>query len=121
MSKDHISQIKQKLGISGVLSEEYVWYTRGNEELGVSGAQIDLLIDRRDRVINICEMKFSINEFVIDKAYDMSLRNKLESFRRETNCRKTLQTTMITTHGVKQGKYSGFIQSQITLNDLFHK
>ena len=121
LCKDHISQIKQKLGISGVLSEEYVWYTQENEELGISGAQIDLLIDRRDRVINICEMKFSINEFVIDKAYDMSLRNKLESFRRETNCRKTLQTTMITTYGVKQGKYSGFIQSQITLDDLFAK
>ena len=119
LCKDHIPQIKRKLGISGVLSEESIWYTSGNEDLGTAGAQIDLLIERRDRVINICEMKFSINEFAIDKSYDMSLRNKLESFRRATNCRQSLQTTMITTYGVKRGKYSGVIQSQVTLDDLF--
>ena len=119
LCKDHIPQIKGKLGISGVLSEESVWYTGGDEELGVEGAQIDLLIERRDRVINMCEMKFSINEYVIDKRYDMNLRNKIESFRRLTNCKKSIQTTMITTYGVKQGKYSGIIQSQVTLDDLF--
>ena len=70
-------------------------------------------------VINVCEMKFSINEYVIDKDYDMVLRNKLDAFRRMTNCKKSLQTTMITTYGVKRGKYSGIINSQITLEDLF--
>ena len=119
LCKDHIPQIKGKLGISGVLSEESIWYTSGDEELGISGAQIDLLIERRDRVINVCEMKFSINEYAIDKNYDMNLRNKLETFRVLTNCKKSLQTTMITTYGVKQGKYSGIIQSQVTLDDLF--
>lgn len=119
LCKEHISQIKTKLGISGVLSEESVWRTDGDERLGIPGAQIDLLIERRDRVINICEMKFSINEYVIDKSYDMNLRNKLEAFRVMTNCKKSLQTTMITTYGVKQGKYSGIIQSQVTLDDLF--
>ena len=119
LCKDHIPQIKKKLGISGVLSEESIWYTHGDEELGVPGAQIDLLIERRDRVINVCEMKFSINEYVIDKDYDMVLRNKLDAFRRMTNCKKSLQTTMITTYGVKRGKYSGIINSQITLEDLF--
>ena len=79
----------------------------------------NVLIERRDRVINVCEMKFSINEYVIDKDYDMVLRNKLDAFRRMTNCKKSLQTTMITTYGVKRGKYSGIINSQITLEDLF--
>ena len=119
LCKDHIPQIKGKLSISGVLSEESIWYTSGDEDLGTAGAQIDLLIERRDRVINICEMKFSINEFAIDKSYDMRLRNKIESFRRATNCRQSLQTTKITTYGVKRGKYSGVIQSQVTLGDLF--
>ena len=64
-------------------------------------------------------MKFSINEYVIDKDYDMVLRNKLDAFRRMTNCKKSLQTTMITTYGVKRGKYSGIINSQITLEGLF--
>lgn len=119
LCKDHIAQIKKGLGISGVLSEESVWYTEGDEELGVEGAQIDLLIERRDRVVNLCEMKFSINEYAIDKSYDMSLRNKVESFRRLTRCKKSLQMTMITTYGVKQGKYSSVIQRQLTLDDLF--
>ena len=120
LCKDHISQIKRKLGISGVLTEESIWFTAGDEELGVAGAQIDLLIERRDRVINICEMKFSINEYVIDKTYDMNLRNKIETFRRMTNCKKSLQTTMITTYGVKKNKYSNIVQSEVSLDDLFH-
>jgi predicted transcriptional regulator len=119
LCKDHIAQIKRKLGISGVLSEESVWYSAGDEKLGISGAQIDLLIERRDRVINLCEMKFSINEYTIDKDYDLVLRNKLDSFRKMTGTKKTLQITMITTYGVRQGKYSGLVQSQVLLDDLF--
>ncbi len=121
LCKDHIGQIKHKLGISGVLSEESVWYTRGDEELGVTGAQIDLVISRRDRVINLCEMKFSVDEYVIDKSYDMVLRNKLGTFQHMTNNKNTLQITMITTYGVRQNKYSGLIQSQVVLDDLFNE
>lgn len=73
--KDHINQIKKKLGISGVLTEEYIWFARGDADLGVSGAQIDLLLERRDRIINICEIKFSSEEYIIDKDYDLNLRN----------------------------------------------
>ena len=121
LCKDHIAQIKHKLGISGVLSQESVWYSSGDPDLGISGAQIDLIIERRDRVINLCEMKFSINEYSIDKEYDRVLRNKLDTFRRMTGTKKSLQITMITTYGVKQGKYSGLIQSQVLLDDLFQK
>lgn len=121
LCKDHVPQIKHKLGISGVLSEESSWFTKGDDALGISGAQIDLLIERRDRVINLCEMKFSVNEYVVDKTYDANLRNKLETFRRMTNNRKSLQITMITTYGVKPNMYSNIIQSQVTLDDLFHE
>ncbi|MDY6322469.1 MAG: ATP-binding protein [Succinivibrio sp.] len=119
LCKDHIRQIKQTLGISGVLTEEFVWYTQGDAELGISGAQIDLVMVRRDRVANLCEMKYSINDFVIDKAYDAVLRNKLDAFRRVTGTRDSLQLTMITTYGVKKNKYSNLIQSEVTLDDLF--
>ena len=68
-----------------MLSKEYIWFTRGDEELGTSGAQIDLLIERRDRIINICEIKFSADEFIIDKEYDLKLRNKIEAFKRNTS------------------------------------
>ena len=121
LCKDHIAQVKQELGISGVLTEESIWYTKEDADLGIDGAQIELVLERRDRVINFCEMKFSVNEFVIDKMYDIVLRNKLETFRRMTGIRQSLQITMITTYGVKKNKYSNFIQSQVTLDDLFHE
>lgn len=117
--KDHIEQIKTKLGISGVLSEQSTWNTKGDPDLGIPGAQIDLLIDRRDRVINVCEIKYSINEYIIDKEYDLTLRNKIDSFRRVTGSRKTIQLIMITTYGLKKGKYSGIVQKEILLDDLF--
>ena len=119
LCKDHIEQIKTKLGISGVLTEEYIWYTKTNEELGMCGAQIDLLIERRDRIINLCEIKFSTREFVIDKDYDLKLRNKMEAFRLATKTNYGLQLTMITTYGVKENKYSSIVGSQVTLADLF--
>ena len=119
LCKDHLQQIKSRLGISGVLTSDAVWYSHGNDELGMDGAQIDLLIDRRDHVINICEMKFSINEYIIDKDYDLTLRNIIEAFRRMNDCKKSLQITMITTYGVKNNKYSGIVQSQVVLSDLF--
>ena len=68
-----------------MLSQEYIWFTRGDEELGTSGAQIDLLIERRDRIINVCEIKFSSDEFIIIKEYELKLRNKIETFKRNTS------------------------------------
>ena len=115
--KDHIPQIKQKLGISGVLSEESSWFLKGDHEN--QGAQIDLLIDRKDHVINICEIKYSTGEYTINKEYDMNLRNKIAAFMNATKTKKTIQTTMITTYGVKQNMYSSLINTQVVLDDLF--
>ena len=85
-------------------------------------AQIDLVIDRRDQVINLCEMKFSINQFTIDKKYDTELRNKIAAFKKETGTRKSVFLTMVTTYGVKQNNYAaGLVQNDIKMNALFHK
>ena len=121
--KDHLAQIKQRLGISGVLSQVSTWYTKpkGTGEKSLNGAQIDIVIDRRDHTITLCEVKFSVREFEIDKAYDLVLRNKLEAFKTATKTTKTLQLVMITTYGVKKNSYSGIARSQITLDDLFAK
>lgn len=107
----HIRQIKQKLGISGVQSDVCAW--KGE------GGQIDLLIDRRDQTINLCEMKFSQGEFEITKRYDEHLRERAENFRSETKTRKALHQTFVTTYGVKKNKYSGNVQSEVRLDDLF--
>ena len=115
--KDHIDQIKKKLGISGIMSEVSSWHKRGSGD--EDGAQIDLLIDRRDRTINLCEIKFSTGVYEIDKAYDMALKNKALVFRNETGTNKTLQITMITTNGVKKNKYSNYIGKTVVIDDLF--
>ncbi len=112
----HLPEIKTKLGISGIMTSEASWRSSDSE----NGAQIDLLIDRRDQVINLCEMKFSINEFKIDKKYEMELRNKIGAFRSETKTKKAVFLTMITTFGIKQNDYYGdLVQNEITINDLF--
>lgn len=113
----HLEQIRRSIGIFGVQCETSAWFSKGAE--GKRGAQIDLLIDRRDRIINICEMKYSINEFTIDSEYDKSLRNKIQVFRDETRTRKALHLTMITTYGLKRNMYSNSVQSQVVLDDLF--
>ena len=116
----HLDQIKQAIGISAVQCEVSAWFHKSAEgEERKRGAQIDLLIDRRDRVINVCEMKFSINEFTINKDYETALRNKMETFREESKTKKALQLTMITTYGVKKNMYSSRVQSEVVLDDLF--
>lgn len=81
--------------------------------------QIDLLIDRRDRVVNLCEMKFSVGEFVIDKDYEMSLRNKIAAMQTVVKGKKAINLTMVTTFGVEQNAHSGIVQSQVVIDDLF--
>lgn len=111
----HIKQIKGKLGISGVSTNVASWRSQDSDP----GAQIDLLLDRGDNVINLCEMKYAGAEFVIDKKYDGSLRNKKETFTRESATRKAVHLTMVTTYGVKKNEYSGLIQSEVKMDDLF--
>jgi hypothetical protein len=114
----HIPQIKRALNIGGVSSNTYSWQTKGDDEK--KGSQIDLVIDRRDHVINLFEIKFSINEFMITKDYDAKLRQKIQSFRETTATKKSIFLTMLTTFGVKPNEYStSSIQNELTMDALF--
>lgn len=113
----HIQQIKEALSIGGVLSQSSSWRSKVSEK----GAQIDLIIDRRDQVVNLCEAKFSINPFRINKSYAENLRNKIGTFRNETKTRKALFLTMITTYGLEQNEYSvDLVQNEVTMDALFN-
>ena len=70
-------------------------------------------------MVNICEMKYSLSEFSIDADYERNLRNKKSVFIEATKTRKAVHLTMVTTYGVRQNAYSGIVQSEITLDDLF--
>ncbi len=118
----HIPQIKQKLRIGGTLSEVCAWQCKpftDNDGIEYKGTQIDLLIDRRDQVIDLCEMKFSSKEYAITGEYDERLRGRKETFRAVTGTRKTLHTVLVTTYGLEKTKYSASIHDVVTLADLF--
>ena len=112
----HQQQIRAALGISGVHSEIYPWHLSADGK--TKGAQIDMIIERADRVVNLCEMKFTQNEFAIDKAYDEKLRDRLGTLSRMIG-KKNLQPTLVTTYGLKKNIYSNRIQRLITMDDLF--
>lgn len=113
---NHLAQIKNALGIAGVQSRACCSTIASTENY--KGAQIDLIIDRADQTINICEMKFSRSEYEITKSDDEDFDNKLEAFMRHTKTNKSLMLTLITSFGIKPGKYSGHVQCQLTLDDL---
>ena len=113
---NHISQIKKALGISGIQSRACCWMGKNNDD---KGAQIDLVIDRADQTVNICEMKFSRSAYEITKSDDANFNNKLNIFLEQTLTKKSLMMTMITSFGIKPNKYSGNIQNQVIMEDLF--
>jgi AAA+ ATPase superfamily predicted ATPase len=113
----HIQQLKKAIGIAAVYTEESAW--RYLPKTG-NGAEIDLLIDRKDFAINICEMKYAEKEFTIDKAYANELENKRKVFKEVTKTKKSLFLTMVTTFGVQPNNYvTKSIQTTLTMDALF--
>ena len=112
----HINQIRQALGISGVRTEVSTWIFPGDEEH--QGAQIDMVLTRADGIINLCEMKFSRNDFTVTKDYDRRLRERTETFREIEKTRKTIHNTLITTYGLKHNAWSDLFQSTVTIDAL---
>ena len=118
----HIAEIKQALGISGITANASSWRyspSEAEKEQGMKGAQIDLVLDRGDRTINLCEMKFSTSPYRITDNYEQRLRERMETFRTRTRTTKTLQHTFVTTFGVANGIHSSIVNSELTMNDLF--
>jgi hypothetical protein len=107
----HAVAIKQALGISGVQTQIAAWR--------FADAQIDLIIDRRDHVINLCEMKFSMHDFSINAAYAQQLRQKAERFATATKTRKALVLTLITTYGLAANSHAALVQKTLTMDALF--
>lgn len=125
---EHVNQIKSALGIGGVLCGVYAWHSKANKAekrpngaKRDKGAQIDMLIDRNDQVITLCEMKFSKHKFSIDEEYDTVLMNKLERFRKETSTKKTIHIALVTTEGLVKNEYYDDVQNVVVMSNLFEK
>ncbi len=115
----HINQIKQKLGISGISSDVCSWRHKGDKSKREKRVQIDLLIDRRDGVINLCEMKYASAPFSISPNYMETVKARRELFRQVTKTRKALYLTFATTCGLAPNEQRNDVQSEITLDDFF--
>lgn len=116
---EHIPQVKKALGISGVYTEVNAWQCSKDDEKGIQGSQIDLLIVRKDQVINVCEMKYSETDYVVDAKFDRDQKRKISDLIKKTGTKYAIYSTLITTYGVIENAYSGEIQSIITAEDLF--
>lgn len=113
----HIQQLKKAIGIAAVYTEESTWRYLPKTS---KGTQIDLLIDRKDYAINICEMKYTDKVFTIDKAYANELENKRNVFKEATNTKKSLFLTLVTTFGVQSNEYATkSVQVTVTMDALF--
>ena len=104
----HVQQIRQALGI--------LHYVSVDKKMG---AQIDLLINRSDRIVDICEMKFCVNTYRMDKKADESIRNKIQVVMDTVRGRKAIHPVIVTTYGLAKNEYSSRIQRVITMDDLF--
>ena len=114
----HIPSIKKALGINGVYSLSSTFYKKGTAEQ--RGAQIDLLLDRADNVINVFEIKFHNGEITLTKDQGEALRRKLWAFAEVTKTRKRLSLILITTYGLNRNIHSsGLVEAVLTLDDLF--
>jgi AAA+ ATPase superfamily predicted ATPase len=113
----HVAQIKQALGIAGVQTDVSSWRYLGDQY--TPGAQIDMLIARRDKTINLCEIKYSDYEYEITTKYDKQLRERVATFRSVTKTRNAIHTTIITPWGLKLNAHAGSADQVINLADLF--
>jgi uncharacterized protein len=111
----HIDKIKQALGISGIISEQYSYNIKSTAKN--SGGQIDLIINRNDQCINLCEIKYHDKPFVISRQYELLLKQRVQNFKWETDTNKTVFLTFITKTGVKNK--SSLIDHQIILDTFY--
>jgi len=116
----HVGALKSALGIAMVETTDGPWRYKADQQSPFPGVQIDLLIDRRDATINLCEMKFSQSEFIIDASYAKELRQKINVFRQVTLTRKNIFLTMVTTYGVVNNAYSQeLLTNTLTIEEMF--
>lgn len=113
----HIPQIKGGLGISGVATEHSSWIVPHTEQQ--KGGQIDLILSRKDNMVHVCEMKCCDDAYQVDQEEDLKLRHRITLVREQVKKRNSIQPTLVTTFGLKTGKYSGIFKHVIILDDLF--
>ena len=114
----HIAQIRKALGIAGIFTSISSFVVKAKD--GFPGTQIDLVIDRGDHSINICEIKFSASDYILTKSGVANLTTKKRVFQYHTKTKKHLFTSLITTFGVTENAHRlNHVDQVVVLEDLF--
>ena len=114
----HLESIRRSLGINGIVTTASKLFVKGEGKK--AGAQIDMVIRRADGNVNLCEMKFSREEYSLDYNEYSLLERRVESLRKSLKVKGTVFPTLVTTYGLKYNMYSGLFQNILTLDDLFN-
>lgn len=115
----HSNCIKKSLGISGVSTSIYPWFCQRDIDNGINGSQIDMVIERKDDIINIVEVKFNSAPFVISQKYMDDINRKKEDFVNCTKTKSSIHITFVTLNGLEENSYSKEVQSEISSDELF--
>ena len=113
----HIEEIKCALGIDRIGTEYFSWRRKDS----TPAAQIDLIIERADRIVNVCEIKYSEGEYLLKKEEEQKIRNRIGAYKNEVNTKSAVQAVLITTYGLANGKYSSMFVDTVTMEDLFER
>ncbi len=117
---NHEEQIRAALGVSGVSAEVFSWFSKASEKPAQTrGAQIDMLIDRADKTINVCEMKFWSTPYVMTAKDETDIERRVSALRRETGTDKNVIVTLVTTKGLVRNAHSECVQKVVLLENLF--
>jgi uncharacterized protein len=112
----HFPAIKKALGINGIPTKCSAWMATDKSKK----TQIDLIIDRKDHVINICEVKFSLHSYTITKQYADEIKKKITAFKTETKTKKAVYFTMLTSFGIEKNSYAtSLVQNEMVMDDWF--
>lgn len=111
----HIPQIKEALGIQRIRTEYYSWRSKES----VPAAQVDLIIERADQIISLCEIKYSKGIYSLDAKEEERLRNRITDFADETKVKEAVQLVLITTYGLRDNAHSTEVNDRVVLDDLF--
>ena len=104
------------MGINGIISSESAWTKKADDE---EGAQIDMLIIRKDNAVNMCEIKFYSDDFTVNKDYYRTVQRRIEMLSKKLSPKSSIYSTLITTYGLVKNEYSGAFVRTIMLDDLF--
>lgn len=115
----HVPQMKKALGISGVSTNVCEWHCKANDETGINGHQIDLLIVRKDQIINMCEMKYSLYPYTVTSENEFDWQKRISDFLKITKTPYSIHFTLVTPYGIKDNCHSSCVVKTIGIDDLF--